>query len=453
VGATSLDLTLAPSVASVTISPKLPTLGIFDEVGVIVTPLDINGNVVPSIKSISWASGTSRLDVWDGGLTTTIVGRQPSVKAGDATFSVTLDGKGFGFAATVTSSIRGTITRSEDDAPVQGVSVILRQGDTDKASTTTDNAGRYSFDGLFAGTYTVEPMPAGPESASPTQATVTLGTSHPLGKADFVLGAGGGAGDIVVVNDWNIWDSGANGPTLVQNLVATAPNSGTKVVWWCGRQANPSGTSLSGGICNVSIASDGGGQFQGTRDAITAAGWSFEVDYQTPLASIPTDVRVFWLWTPTEQLSDAEVNVLKSFAARGGRIVFNADFKESWYSSAHHADIETRLLQQLGTGITSTGTLRSSSRILEPAHPIMAGVTSLYFGAPGDMQVSGPAVALVDDGSGNVLMAWAPVTSTPLSASPVAPARSVAPLLAPRVRAPAARISAKCIPGLVCTPP
>ena len=444
-----VDVSLTPLIDRVSVSPDNPRMAVGELVDITVEALDLNGRPITVFERTFWGAGTSHVNAGGSGLTGVVAGVHPTLTEGEALFIVGLNSQLFSFPATVTSHIEGTVHKTVDSEsqPAGGHGVSLEKDGTQIATTVTDAGGRYRFDGLFAGSYTVEPILEDGYHSSPSSTAITLGQNTPSGQADFSISTGSavGDGDIVVVNDWNIWDTSNNPPLLVQNLVATAANSGTKVVWWCGRQANPSGTSLSSGICAASINSDGSGQFQGTRDAITAAGWDLEVDLQTPLVSIPSDVRVFWMWTPTEVLTSAEVNVLKAFAARGGRIVFNADFKDSWYTSSHHANIATALLTQLGTGIISTGNLVGSTGVIvAPEHPIMAGVSSVSFGSPGDMTVSSPGVPLVTDSGGKVLIATAPVNITPVASSSAllaAPAQIVWPTI---------KLPPDCVPGEVC---
>jgi hypothetical protein len=437
----SVLVSLTPLVDAISISPDNPSMVVGELIDITVVALDLNGNPITAFARSFWGAGTGHVSAGGFGLTGVVAGVYPTLTEGEARFNVALNSQLFTFSATVKSHIAGTVTKVVDgvSTPANAQEVVLAKDGTHIAKTSTDSGGKYRFDGLFAGSYEVAPVAAEGFRATPERTSVTLGQSTPIGQADFsVVDTPKPKGDIVVVNDWNIWDTGRNPDQLVQNLISTAPNSGTKVVWWCGRQAN------AFKICASSINTDGSGQFRGTRDAITSAGWSFEVDYQTPLASIPNDVRVFWMWTPTEALTSAEVNILKDFAARGGRIIFNADFKETWYTSTQHANIATALFTQLGTGITSTGTIRSSTGVIvAPDDPIMNGVTSVTFSAPGDMTVVSPGVPLVTDASGNVLIARAPVDVTHV-------ALIAAPLVVAPLELPQAQIPPDCTPGEVC---
>ncbi len=468
--ATALDITVNALVQLLTLSPETPETTVGEAVEVSATAVDINGDEIPQFDQIQWVGLNQGVLASGNGLTGTLVGRWPSGSVGGSRFRIFINGQIFDRAATVRSHITGVVRKQSStanteaqmsaaatatqsvDVPEVGASVELLKDDVIIAQTSSGSAGTFRFDGLLAGTYVLRVANLSDEAiADPV--TVGLHPGNPVGSASLLIRpkAPSAQGDLIAINDWNAWDSNRNPAALIQTLVATANNSGTKVVWWCGRQANPSGNSISTGICQSSISSDGSGQFQGTRDAITASDWGFSVDFQTPLQTIDGDVRVFWLWTPTEQLTNAEVNVLKAFASRGGRIIFNADYQPDWYTADHHENIATRLFGQLGTGITSVGTLISGNTgtAADPNHPIAQAlaaqdITSMNFAAPGDFTVSASAVPIIVSGS-SILVAYAPVTDVaplPLTAPP-ASIRALAP-------PPPVRIKPPCLPGTVC---
>lgn len=468
--ATALAIGVNPLVQFLSISPEVPSTVVGGTVDVTATAIDINGDEIPQFDQVSWIGLNSGVAVSGTGLQGTLKGVFPSASEGGSTFRLIINGQIFERGATVRSHIGGKVKKQVTEAtvvsspsasattaevPEAGAAVQLRQNGNVVRETTSAADGSFLFGDLFAGDYELRVVNL-PEDAVSSPVSVTLDPGTPVGSATLLIKPKPpeGVGDLVAINDWNAWDTGNNPPGLVQTLVSTANNDGTKVVWWCGRQANRSGNALSGGICASSITSSGGGQFSGTRDAITAAGWSFEVDDQTPLTTIGDDVRVFWLWTPTEQLTNTEVNVLKAFAARGGRIVFNADYKEDWYFGHQHADIATRLFGQLGVNITSVGTHigTSSGAPADPNHPLAQalaadGITSVRFSAPGDFTVSSPAVPLIVSGS-NILIAYGQVLDTTPLAPATAPAsiRAFSPPPMPVVQPP-------CRPGTVCGVP
>jgi hypothetical protein len=70
------------------------------------------------------------------------------------------------------TQISGKVTNAANGAGLAGVTVTLSSG----SSTLTDTAGKYVFDNLSAGTYTVSAARAGYNPGS-ANATVTIGTS------------------------------------------------------------------------------------------------------------------------------------------------------------------------------------------------------------------------------------------------------------------------------------
>lgn len=464
--ATALDLVVQPLVQILTLEPAVPSMSVGGSVQVTARAIDINGQEIQQFTSATWFALSRAVAVSGDGLTGTLTGVYPTGSEGGGGFRLILNGQVFDLGATVRSKITGVVrkrtpqegaaqaaSQAASDLPEPGATVELVKGESVVSSAVSGPDGRYAFEGLLAGSYTVRVANL-MESYTSTAVSLELGAGLPVGTADLLIRPRppAGAGDLVAINDWNAWDTNQNPGALVQTLIGTANNSGTRVVWWCGRQSSPSGSALSGGICASSINADGSGQFQGTRNAITGGGWGFEVDYQTPLTTIADDVRVFWMWTPTDQLTDAEVNVLKAFAGRGGRIIFNADYKPSWYSDAQHTNIATRLFSQLGTGITSVGTYITTASTgvpADPSHPLAVAlaaqdITQMRFGAPGNFTVTAPGVGIIV-GSGEILVAYAPVDPTPL---PLTTARAaVAPTWTPTVPT---VLDPSCRPGLAC---
>ena len=114
--------------------------------------------------TVTVAAGEVRSDV-DFGF------RQTDASVGDRVFN-DLDGNG---------------AQDAGEPGLSGVDVVLRQGGTAVATTTTDGDGNYTFAGLAAGTYTVDP--AGPGGFSATTgndpATVTISAGEARTDVDF----------------------------------------------------------------------------------------------------------------------------------------------------------------------------------------------------------------------------------------------------------------------------
>ncbi len=401
----------------------------------------------------------------DGVVTLDGDGTITAVGVGTASVTVSVDDLSASTQVSVRQVIHEVRVSPEQQTLLPGQFGFVQWGLFDRNENPIPDEGRTTLRSTDVGVADVDPN--GMVIANnPGTAGVVAEAEGVMGTATVVVDfpAPPAAGDIYVFNDWNIWDTGANSALLAQNLVNSANNNGTRVIWYCGRQPTGvnSGSWIFGGICASSITATAGGQFAGTANAIRDAGYTVEVVYDTPLTSIPDDVRVFWLWTPTEALTNAEINLLKAFASRGGRIVWNADFRDDWYFTHKHQSIATPLLSALGTGIVSTGDLVGTSftlgpsSFLDPSDPLLQGITSISFGHPGDMQVSAPGTALVTH-LGKILIARSQVDVTPLPTVPIIEAQ-VGPLSLPAPAGLSAQqapiqLPPGCVPGHRCTPP
>ncbi len=198
----NVEVEATPEVRRVTISPETPEVEVGSSVEVMLQPLDINGDVIPLIDQVTWAGSSPKLNASGSTLTGTLTGVAPSAAPGDALFRVFVNGTGSDFFATVTSFIEGTFTLGAASPvpgeaegspaaapePIRIIEVELRQGSTLLMQTESDVDGHYRFPGLFAGSYTVHPLPrADYKGFSPSSASVTLDPNNPTGRADFVI--------------------------------------------------------------------------------------------------------------------------------------------------------------------------------------------------------------------------------------------------------------------------
>jgi hypothetical protein len=408
-----VELTLTPAVASVVLEPANPTLGILDEVGLSVTPLDVNGNVIPEIASVSWGSSTSRTDVWSSSnLITTLVGRQPSTTEGDATFWVSLNGRTFGFAATVTTSIGGTIIKAADELPAVGLPVVLSKGDADIDKVSTDNAGRYLFKGLLAGSYVVKPETSGAGYPSPTQAAVAVNSGNPRGTADFTLTEtivdDGGAGEVIVLGDINYWGSSSyfnvtNNPEMTRNFVTNG--SRTKTVWYQGHNGYGKSTYTPTGYFSAAHNYITGTVGQ-TLESVTTG--------STGSLSIGNDVASFWMWMPQDAFDAADVAALNTYLAGGGRIILIGENSVSVFDLANQRVQE--LMHALGSsGMYVDGCEYGQTSDIE-SDPLMADVTTITTACTSHFNPGAGDETLVRQNGKTIIMRLrlgAPVTAPP----------------------------------------
>ena len=136
----SVEVEATPEVRRITISPETPEVEVGSSVEVMLQPLDINGDVIPQIDQVTWASSSAQLNASGSTLTGTLTGVSPSTTPGDALFRVFVNGTGADFFATVTSFIEGTFTLgtaapaeagpAAAREPIRPIEVELKQGST-----------------------------------------------------------------------------------------------------------------------------------------------------------------------------------------------------------------------------------------------------------------------------------------------------------------------------------
>ena len=154
--------------------------------------------------------------------------------------------------------------------------------------------------------------------------------------------------DIVVFNDVNPFDDtgmqDANNVLMVQNLVgytsAGPRGSATRVIFDCGRSTNyPYACTSAHSIM---------------RSTITGAGFTLDdvPSSSGSITSVPADVKVIFLWTPMVAFTPAEINVLKQFAAEGGRVVFIGEW-DGFYGTG--IALENDFLGKMGALMTNIG--------------------------------------------------------------------------------------------------
>jgi hypothetical protein len=182
-------------------------------------------------------------------------------------------------------------------------------------------------------------------------------------------------GDVVVLNDLNIFDETAirnlNNLELIYNLVEFS-GPGTRSVGNVVRIDCGHG-SLAGPDC---------GQAPGFFPAIAeAVGYTVEIASSAPgaLGSVPNGVKTLVLVLPCAAYTIQEVSALKTFAAEGGRIIYMGEAANSYQACFA---VQNQLLHDLGVAISNIGrTLDDYILIFAGfAYPVLQG--SMAFRAP-----------------------------------------------------------------------
>jgi hypothetical protein len=141
-------------------------------------------------------------------------------------------------------------------------------------------------------------------------------------------------------------------------------------------------------------------------------------------AAIDPNVKVIFLWLPRVYFSVSQINILKAFAAEGGRIVFvgeHAGFYGTGTSTPSGIEVENAFFLSMGAQMTNAGGAFDGGNVLEPAasirpHQVMTGVTSLTVAAASQV-IPGPNdfPFLYDLTNTRVLAAAAKVDVTPIN--------------------------------------
>jgi hypothetical protein len=418
------------NIASLNLTPFDSTLSAGDSLEYQITAIDSSQQPVPSFY-VAWSTSDPRVSINSFGL----------VRAPDITkvINVTAATPNGTFAQT-TLTILGTSALG-----ISPDSVEKLPGGQQQFSVTVGPFGPYiwSVNGVDGGNATFGTIdtngfyiaPATVPTPSQFQVCARLVTAPTQsGCATVVLATVPSAGgDVIIINDMNVFDSTAmkdpNNQRLVRNLVnfpgvGARANSRT-VLYDRGRNSS----CFAVGECANPV--------QGRFDAaVRSAGFAItKVDTTVVYSSIPPGVRVLILWNPNIFYGTSEINAFKRFAAEGGRIIFVGEHSQ-FYSGV---PVENQLLLDMGAEFTNIGaTIDCLQAVTDPypvipsasirAHQVTAGLNQVTL-ACSSQAVPGPNdfALFFDRGNTVALAGVAKIDLTP-----------VGPIGAPRNRVPPA---------------
>lgn len=420
------------NVAFLSLSPLDTTLSAGDSLAFTLTAIDSQQTPVTSVY-VSWSSNDPQIPVNAAGVLRTVAGTSQVLTVTAQTPN------GTSTSTTVTIAAPQSLVLTPDSVEklpggTQQFSAAGPAGPYTWSVNGTDG-GSTAFGNVDASGFYVAPRTVPSPAVFPICARVTANPST-TGCATIVISPIPSAGaDVIVFNDINIWDNTAfttippadsvNNDLLVRNLVGfttTGPrNNGAVVVNHLGH----------GSQCDSTCGTQ-------TNTIMTAimqsAGMTVVDDYNASITTIAANVKVFILWTPLDTLVKAEVNLLKQFAAEGGRIVFVGEH-DGYYSTG--IPIENQFLIDMGAQMTNIGQQVDCGRVLEPAnvlrqHQVTNGMTAVSM-ACASVLVPGPNdfALWYDLTNTQVLAAVAKVSTTPLPIPPAAAKRSTAALHLP----------------------
>lgn len=415
------------NVAFLNLSPLDTTLSAGDSLAFTLSAIDSQQAPVTSVY-VSWSSDDPQIPVNAAGVLRTVAGTSQVVTVTAQTPN------GTSTSTTVTISGPQSLVITPD-------SVEKLPGGTQQFSVAGP-AGPYTWSvrGVDGGNQTfgtVDPTGFYQAPATvPTPAVFTIcarvtATPTTSGCATIVISTIPSAGaDVIVFNDINIWDNTAirldslDNDRLIRNLVGFTAQ---------GPRAN--GTVVShhfghGSICGLGCGSAANSIM---TSIITSAGMTVVDDTVSTLTSIPANVKVLFLWTPTVVFDTSEVNLLKQFAAQGGRVVFVGEHG-SYYGAG--IPIENQFLLDMGAQMTNIGQQIDCGYVVQAdsvlrQHQVTNGMNGVAMGCA-SVIVPGPNdfVLWYDATNTQVLAGVAKISTTPLAPPPAGLRR---PPAAPRV--------------------
>lgn len=406
-----IDVQVAPVVTSVSVSPPAPTIEVLDTVQLSAVAHDRRGNVLNRQFVWSVPSGAAA--------SVNAAGQAIGVSAGATDVTATTQGVAGSSRVTVIPPRVASVTVTPNPAEVQVRSTVqLTATARDKRGNALARSATWAS--LNDSIATVD--------ASGLVTGVVVGSTSIRATVDGISGSSAltvttipSAGeDVVVINDIDVLAESAgtsvNNQQFVSNLVSHTGGgraNGTRV-WWDFGHASKCGND---GFCGTGQSYT----YNATRATIARAGLTL-VEQYTPtgqLVNIPLDVKVIWLWNPTEFFTVPEINALKQFAAEGGRIVFIGEHV-NYYGNGILA--ENDFLLQMGAGMqnqNTAGCMEVSSPVpvtsLRP-HQITTGMTGMTFGCSSNIvPVPGDYPLVYDANNVNVLIGVAKIDTTPIT--------------------------------------
>lgn len=432
------------NVAFLSLSPLDTTLSAGDSLEYQVTAQDGNQQPVPSFY-VSWFTSDPKVTINALGLV-----RAPNItKLIDVT-AVTPNGAQTQTTLTILGSFAlGISPDSVEKLPsgqqqfnvtvgFRGASYIWSVNGVDGGNATF---GLIDSLGFYTAPATV-PNPA----AFPVCARVAAAPTLQNGCATVVVSSVPSAGgDVIIINDMNLFDSTAmkdpNNQRLVRNLVNFSGGgirAGAKTVLY---DRGRGSSCFINGECADPV--------QGRLDAaVRSAGFSIaKVDTTVFYTSISPGVKVLILWNPTTFFSSTEINAFKKFASEGGRILFVGEHS-GFYSGV---PVENQFLLDMGAAFTNIGAqIDCLLNATDPypiipaaslrSHQVMTGVNQVTL-ACSSQAVPGPNdfALFFDRGNTVALAGVAKIDLTPLPVGSPRPPSAGRIIQKPAVRGTGAR--------------
>lgn len=402
------------AVASVTVAPKPMSLDVGGTATLTVTGLTATQTTVSPVN-VGWTSrNTSVVTVNASGVLTGVARGQAFVVARTAT----------DVADSVLVSVQG-LGLSPDKAEklpngTQQFTVVAGGTSTFTWTVNGVTGGNATYGTITAtGFYTAPAAVPTPSTfnvcavrATPAATVCASVTINPVPTA---------GADVIVFNDMNLWDNnygfpqgGANQGQFVVNLISF---TGT------GARASQNGFLFYRGHGSICASSECSASNESRMtDTLQAHGYVAISDTTSALTKpIDPTVKVFLILTPAVPFTNAEINILKQFAAEGGRIVYSGE--HGGYYGSYVGPVENAFFAQMGAQLTNTSAMVNCSGFVVPQssirpHQVTAGLTGLAIPCASGINLGPNDYALVYDQAGTTIVgAVAKIDLTPLPES------------------------------------
>jgi len=249
---------------------------------------------------------------------------------------------------------------------------------------------------------------AGAQCADTVVVTVAIPVDLP---PDPEAGPTPGA-DLLVINDVDMW---SNDFGLAQENQVFFGN----IVGFDGGGPRASGHTVmfytgAGSWCGENCASASSYYTAALGGKLVDLGYAV-VNETGSLATIPTDVKVIFIFLPLATVPVEDVNGLKLFAGQGGRVVVVGE--NDWVMGSGGIAAENQLLQDLGAQLTNQGGCLVNGgeyAQAEGTHQMVTGLTQLLMACVSPMIPGPDDFVLFRASGGEVVGAVAKIDLTPL---------------------------------------
>ena len=368
-GKQSLAVEITPLVDKVRTVPEVLSMETGQTVNVQLVPVDVRGNTIPVADPIQWSAGSDGFWAQGTGTQGVVGGIYPSPRNQPFTLNIDVSGTTVSVPVTVTSYLRGTVTKDAESqissvvsgtsgttsnttagtVAASGVVLNVSVAGVQVAQLRTNGFGQYHLGGLAQATYVIEPVPPEGYVSNPAKHTVTLGSEMPHAVLDFKIVKAPvtpppGAGEVIVVGDINYWGSSpsyiqsANNKEMTRNLSSNAGRN--NVVWYFGHN------TYNYSLYNASYFYYAKVYLENTVGLTVSV-----VDNTTTGGlNLPLDAASWWFWMPQASFNSADVAYINQYLAGGGRVILVGENNNSVF------DLANQRVQELMNALGSEGT-------------------------------------------------------------------------------------------------